>query len=125
MSESAIQQYNREQEVEEQEDGSKIKNKSFFINYNKLPEILWESVLPNLGVQTTGQRIKKMEKAAAMYTKGRSGGNKFGSIGAIFMGDSHHKQKDVPFEIAQAVSVFMDETYEQLETLSKKTQFLA
>ena len=91
----------------------------FFINYKQLPDIIWDHVLPTLGVTLAAKDVHRMEKVAAMYTQGRTGTNKKGL--AVFAGDSESKEANAPFLVAQAAQLFMDQTFEKLEALSDTT----
>jgi len=90
----------------------------FFINYKQLPDIIWDHVLPNLGIELRAKDVHRMEKVAAMYTQGRKGG---GGTNKVFAGDSENKEANAPFDVAQAAQLFMDFTYEKLERLSAAT----
>lgn len=91
----------------------------FFVNYKQLPDIIWDHVLPNLGIDLAAKDVHRMEKVAAMYTQGRTGTKKKGL--AVFGGDSEHKEANAPFPVAQAAQLFMDQTFEKLEALADTT----
>ena len=117
LSEHAIKQYEAEND-----DSTKPKRKRFFINYKQLPDIIWDHVLPTLGVTSMkAADIHRMEKVAAMYTQSRTTSSSKRGGKAVFTGDSKQKEEDVPFAIAQAAHLFMDGTYDKLEAISKDT----
>ena len=91
----------------------------FFINYKQLPDVIWDHVLPTLGVELRAKDVHRMEKVAAVYTQGRTGNKKKG--GAVFAGDSENKEANAPFAVAQAAQTFMDLTFEKLEALADTT----
>ena len=88
----------------------------FFVNYNQLPDILWDHVLPTLNVHLKAQDIHKMEKVASVYTQGRKP-----SKLKVFPGDQSQKQENVPDEIQRASDTFMVPTYAKLEALKEAT----
>ena len=114
LSESAIQHFQAAQELSKRHQ----ETPHFFVNYNQLPDVLWDHVLPTLDIHLHGKDIQRLEKVAAMYTQGRKQKT---STGAIFTGDSHHKQANVPEAIEQAANTFMTETYTKLEWLKEQT----
>lgn len=115
LSESAIQHFSAAQAASKRHQ----KTPHFFVNYNQLPDVLWDHVLPSLGVPLKAQDIHKMERVGALYTQGRTPGKN--PPKKVFPGDSHHKQTDVPSAIASAASTFMDHTFGKLEALKEQT----
>ena len=117
LSESAIRFYDEQAQKSQP---------NFFVNYKQLPDAIWDHVLPKLGVELRAKDIHRMEKVAAVYAQGRTGGAgnqnvKKGKQVKVFVGDNEDKEANVPFAIAQAAHDFMDATYDTLETLSKET----
>jgi len=117
LSESAIRFYDEQAQKSQP---------NFFVNYKQLPDAIWDHVLPKLGVELRAKDIHRMEKVAAVYAQGRTGGAgnqnvKKGKQVKVFVGDNEDKEANVPFAIAQAAHDFMDATYDTLEALSKET----
>ena len=114
LSESAIQHFQAAQTLSKRH----RQTPHFFVNYNQLPDVLWDHVLPTLDIQLNGKDIPKLERVAAVYTQGRKQKT---SKGAVFTGDNQHKQQNVPPEIETAANTFMKETYMRLEWLKDKS----
>jgi hypothetical protein len=97
-------------------------NKGRFVNYNQLPTIMWESIVPNhfgvhLDVVSKVDMEKRMTDIAQVYSKGR--GNK---ANQEWEEDSTKKQTTARTEVIAAAHVFMEDTYTRLEELSQKQQ---
>jgi len=86
-----------------------------FVNYNQLPDIVWNKLLPeSFGVSTiTNDMINNMIQVSRVYSKGR--GSK---ANAVWKDDSAAKQSTAPKPIATAVDDYMTEIYIKLEELS-------
>jgi hypothetical protein len=100
------------------------KNKGRFVNYNQLPTIMWESIVPHhfgvdfvAGVVSQDDMEKRMTDIAQVYSKGR--GNK---ANQEWEEDSTKKQTTARTEVIAAAHVFMEDTYTRLEELSQKQQ---
>jgi hypothetical protein len=93
------------------------KTPHFFVNYNQLPDVIWDHVLPEIGVSLKARDIHRMEKVAAVYTQGRTAG----TDKKVFTGDNAHKESNVPSAIDKASHLFMDPTFAQLEALARST----
>lgn len=116
LSESAMDHFHHQQEANQRQRSVP----HFFINYKQLPDVIWDHVLPNLGVDLRAQDVKRMEQVAAKYTQGRKGSNNQKGV-AVFAGDSDNKESNAPFAVAQAAQDFMGQTYDKLEELSATT----
>jgi hypothetical protein len=79
-----------------------------------LPDILWETILPNhFGV--VAPHIDGMKKAAAVYSKGRGM-----NTNKVWEEDSSRKQSKASEEIRQAAFEFLEPFYERLQELSTR-----
>jgi len=84
----------------------------WFINYKELPYKLWETVLPDLLVSALKrEEIDRMHEAARVYSHAR------GQDGGHFKEDSTLKQGRAPPSIQDAVSLFLDPVYKQMEAI--------
>ncbi|GKY96638.1 hypothetical protein MPSEU_000623400 [Mayamaea pseudoterrestris] len=92
-------------------------SKRWFINYNQLPHITWEKILPGLGFSVDDATMNRMQQVAHVYSKGR--GTK---AGQEFLEDSTQKQDKAPEVVKQAVAEFMAPVYEQMEAINAKQQ---
>ncbi|CAB9510574.1 Inherit from bactNOG: aspartyl asparaginyl beta-hydroxylase [Seminavis robusta] len=113
LSESAMQHYHTAQKQSQWHQ----KTPHFFVSYRQLPDVIWDHVLPSLGMSLKAKDIHRMEKVAALYTQGRTSGKKQ----MVFTGDNAHKEANVPAKIDQAAHVFMDATFAKLEALANAT----
>lgn len=110
LSLSALQEHERNVE----KDGSQYAT-SRFINYSRMPSIVWEDVLPNhFGVPVTQSMIGKMKLAATLYSKGR--GEKANQEWAE---DSTKKQNTASSDVIKASQFYVGDIYTKMERLSK------
>jgi len=105
LCESAIREYERAE-------GSMTKR--LFLNYENLPDKIWDSVLPHLGLELSGKRIHNLERWAAPYAKGA---NKY----SMFHGDSEGKRSKASQIVKDAVDLFLSDRFGRLNALSKET----
>jgi hypothetical protein len=85
-----------------------------FINYANLPDVLWDTILPDhFGVPSP--HIGGMKKAAAVYSKGRGE-----TANKEWEEDSSHKQSKVSDEIRHAALEFLEPSFDKLEELSRE-----
>jgi hypothetical protein len=91
--------------------------KRWFINYNQLPHIIWEKVLPGLGITIETNMMERMKQVAHVYSKGRGV-----KAGEHFEEDSTMKQDKAPDVVKKAAAEFLVPVYEQLEAIKAKQQ---
>jgi hypothetical protein len=98
----------------------------FFINYNTLPHIIWESILPSLIVHPiTKQDIDNMRSAASVKIQTTNHHSKSKTTSGVvdkgthehWMEDSTLKQGMAPKSVHDAVKLFLDPVYEQMESI--------
>lgn len=83
------------------------------INYESLPTIMYESILPNhLGVRTTQVEIDNIQRVSGSYSKGR------GERKKEWEEDSTKKEAGASPEIRQAAQQFLSESYAALQTFA-------
>jgi len=85
--------------------------KHWFINYNELPNKVWESVLPDLVPPLTADQIERMEEMSNAYSKGR------GSRAREWQDDSEVKHEKAPDSVKEAAADFLQPSYEKLEAI--------
>lgn len=89
-----------------------------FVNYADLPDILWETILPDyFQIPLNSIHYKEMQKAAEVYSKGRGV-----KANTAWQEDSTHKQDKVSSEIKQAAETFLEPSFEKLEELAHENQ---
>mmetsp|Transcript_33589 Transcript_33589/g.56194 ORF Transcript_33589/g.56194 Transcript_33589/m.56194 type:complete len:94 (+) Transcript_33589:3-284(+) len=85
------------------------------INYDRLPSILWEEVMPKIfGRPLTTTEIENLEEISQQYSKGR--GNKAGE----FKGDSEQKEHAASNDIREAAKEFLQESFDALNKFKPK-----
>lgn len=92
------------------------------VNYERLPDILWQDLLPNhFHYDVSVAQIARMQEQAREYSKGVLGKvSKLNKIGT-FHGDIQQKDQVASREIKAAAQHALQESYEQLEVLSKQS----
>jgi hypothetical protein len=90
--------------------------KGRFVNYNQLPDILWDKVLPrDFGVPVGNEMIANMQQIASVYSKGR--GYK---ANQEWEEDSTKKQSTAPQQVIDAANFYLGDTFEKMEALSRE-----
>ena len=90
--------------------------KRWFINYNQLPHIAWETILPGLiGTPVTTDMMDRMKHVAHVYSKGRGG-----KAGEQFHEDSTMKQDKAPDVVKQAAAEFLSPIFDKMEAINAK-----
>lgn len=85
------------------------------VNYEHLPNYLYEHVLPNrMGVKTTETEIERILQVSSQYSKGR------GDRKREWQEDSDQKEKIASDEVRHAAKTFLKESYETLESLAQE-----
>ena len=86
------------------------------MNYNQLPHIMWEKMLPDyFHIPTSTVMIDKMKDISGVYSKGR--GQK---ANQEWQEDSAKKQNTASSFLIDASNRFVGDIYKQMEELSKK-----
>jgi hypothetical protein len=89
-----------------------VSNKGKFVNYNSLPEAVWDWILPeHFGVPVHAHQIHHMKQVAQQYSKERSSN-------VTWEEDSGHKQEMSSAEVQQAVSLFLTRPFERMQRMS-------
>ena len=84
------------------------------VDYQQLPAVLWERILPAWGVELTDADVERLEHdTAAQYSKGRGP-----KAGAAFEGDSAHKQEAAWEAVQAAAGRYLQPSFAQLQALS-------
>ena len=87
----------------------------WFVNYNTLPYMVWETFLPSLLVHPIGRAdIDRMRQAGSVKVHKAK---KELRAPEHWMEDSTMKQGTAPSSIRDAVALFLDPIYEQLESI--------
>lgn len=85
------------------------------VNYEKLPEILFEEIFPkHLGVPVGDAELHRLERTALQYSKGRGG------QAGEFKGDSDKKERMASSAVRTAAEEFLQESFEALERASSE-----
>ena len=93
------------------------RRKGRFVNYNQLPDIMWESVLPEeFGVSVNKRHIKNMQRIAGVYSKGRQG---IAKSNQEWKEDSSRKLSAASQPVLDAAELLMRRIFDQMESLSK------
>mmetsp|Transcript_28796 Transcript_28796/g.44264 ORF Transcript_28796/g.44264 Transcript_28796/m.44264 type:complete len:473 (-) Transcript_28796:337-1755(-) len=91
--------------------------KGRFVNYNTLPDVMWDSVIPqDFQIDLAPEDITKMQQTSGVYSKGR--GQK---ANQEWQEDSTKKQSSAAPVVVQATKLFMDDIYNQMEALSAES----
>lgn len=87
--------------------------KHWLLNYSELPIKMWETVLPQvLETALTARQIERMEAVSNAYSKGR--GHKAGK----WQDDVSVKQEMAPDSVREAVTMFLEPSYQLLEAIN-------
>lgn len=93
--------------------GKTVAPPHWFVNYNELPYKIWETILPSLVVGALRpDEIERMHAAAKVYSKARGDGTK-----QHWKEDSTLKQGKAPSAVKDAVTLFLDPVYAQMEAI--------
>jgi hypothetical protein len=85
------------------------------VNYDHLPSILWEKIMPKLfGRPLSQQEINNLETVSHDYSKGR------GRRAGEFKGDSEEKAHAASDAIKEAAEEFLQESYDTLNSFQPK-----
>ena len=88
--------------------------KGRFVNYDHLPDAMWETILPHeFDILPTRDMIEKMSRVTEVYSKGRGSKANEG-----WKDDSAKKQNAASQTIQDAVHMFLDRPYKRMEDLS-------
>ena len=87
-----------------------------FINYNQLPDIAWDRILPEFfGINPISDgMVENMKQVAGVYSKGRAF-----KANQVWTEDATKKHNRATPEVIAAAHEFLSDIYEQMETLSK------
>jgi hypothetical protein len=89
--------------------------KGRFVNYNQLPDIVWDTVMPrHFGVPVGEEMITNMQQIAGVYSKGR--GHK---ADQEWEEDSTRKQLSALKHVIDAAAFWLGDTFEKMEALSR------
>jgi hypothetical protein len=89
--------------------------KGHFVNYNQLPDIMWDKVMPrDFGVPVGKEMITNMQQIAGVYSKGR--GHK---ADQEWEEDSTKKQSTASEKVIDAANFWLGDTFEKMEALSR------
>ena len=89
-------------------------DKGRFVNYNALPDILWESILPkHFGIDLQPDGIERMKAITGVYAKGRSNNTR------EWEEDASKKHELASKKMLKAVRRFMQPYYEQMEEIAR------
>jgi len=83
------------------------------VNYNKLPAILYEEILPAWGIDVTEEEIQNIQEISGHYSKGR------GNQAKEWKDDTKKKEEMATPEIQDASRVFLQSSFDRLEELAK------
>mmetsp|Transcript_1417 Transcript_1417/g.3943 ORF Transcript_1417/g.3943 Transcript_1417/m.3943 type:complete len:514 (-) Transcript_1417:162-1703(-) len=104
LAESALTEYER----------AASKGKGRFVNYNQLPDIMWDSVLPNhFHVPKDEINISAMQRMSQSYSKARGR-----TAVTAWKGDSERKRETATQEVRLAVQTFMAPRLARMNELS-------
>lgn len=111
LAESAVREYKAQQDSQ-----SSSAPPVWFVNYEQLPHIIWERVLPQLLGSNflTPQAIQRMKEVAHVYSKGR--GSK---AGEGWMQDSTLKQEKAPDAVKDAAKEYLKPVFDKMEDIRK------
>ena len=93
------------------------RRKGRFVNYNQLPDAMWESLLPEeFGVTVNKRHIENMQRIAGVYSKGRQG---IDNANEEWKEDSTRKLSAASQPVLDAAELLMRRVFDQMESLSK------
>lgn len=102
LSLSAIQEYQRTK-------------KGRFVNYNTLPDFVWDTLLPqDYGITVDAAMMERMKELSQKYSKARNRQD------ASFSEDGTIKRQHASPQVMTAADTFARDIYEQLETLAQQ-----
>ena len=85
------------------------------VNYDSLPQKLYDEIFPeDWELEITTDALERMQAVAGVYSKGRGP-----KTGQAFEGDSQEKEEEATEAMREAAQMFMFESYQALEQLSK------
>lgn len=85
------------------------------VNYEQLPNILWEKIMPRVfGRPLTQTEIDNMEAVSHDYSKGR------GQRAGEFKGDSEQKARAASDAVKEAAEIFLQESFDKLNEFQPK-----
>lgn len=85
------------------------------VNYRDLPDRLYQEIFPHeWDLTITPDALMRMQKVAGVYSKGR------GNMAGKFEGDVEEKESEATTAMREAAQMFLFESYEILEKLSKE-----
>jgi hypothetical protein len=84
------------------------------VNYETLPDSLFQDILPNhFGIPLSDEEINNIRQISSVYSKGVGGRQ------GEFQSDSAKKEKMASPEVRDAVKLFLDESFQTLQQLSR------
>lgn len=87
--------------------------KGIFVNYNQLPDIMWEDLLPNkYNVPVDDTMIQRMKDISQNYSKSRNRND------VSFEDDREKKQKNASPAVIKAAETYAGDVYQKLQALS-------
>jgi hypothetical protein len=92
----------------------------WFVNYNELPFVLWETLLPALWSHVGGpssDEIQKMLAATKVHSHSGSKQQAANTRGGHWKEDATLKRGQAPLSIQEAAQLFMDPVYAQMESI--------
>ena len=89
-----------------------------FVNYQNLPDVMWESVLPDhFNIADSDLDMEGLRKASSVYSKNRGNPAK-----EDWKDDSMYKQNKASVEVREAANEFLKQRYDRMEELSLETK---
>jgi hypothetical protein len=88
-------------------------NRGIPVNYDTLPDRLYNEILPSIGVKVEPEDIERIQQVASKYAKGR------GSRARQFEGDNEQKEKAASEQVKIAAETFLKESYELLSNYKR------
>lgn len=96
-----------------QVDGSSRIQRGLFVNYESLPGIIGQVILPLTGFQPSSSWLFRMQTESTNYSKGKSKTK-------VFSSDSSDKEIRATEEIKKYSEIILDQTYQKIEILSSE-----
>jgi hypothetical protein len=88
-------------------------NKGSFINYNQLPDVVWNDLLPNkYRVPVDATMIQRMKEISQNYSKSRD------KQDVSFEQDAERKRNDASPAVVEAAATYAGAVYAKLQVLS-------